>query len=230
MEISKTPTVFVVTADGSIRDALGRLCRAAGWTVEAHESAEAFLSVFAPACHGCLVVDAQLPGMSGFELQQELAARSILTPVIFLGDMNDVDSAVRAMRNHAFDYLIKPSDPQSVVDHIRLAIREDATLRENDTQRTNAAARIASLTSREREILELIVAGASNKRIAAQLRLSEKTVEFHRAKVKRKMGAESTAELVCMSVLVGAHTRSKISRATPHQTTPESSTAADTPS
>ncbi len=191
-------TVFVVDDDVAVRTSLALLIRSMGLTVEAFDSAHAFLSVCDPERSGCLVLDIRMPGMSGLEMQEELVRRAIGLPVIFITGHGDVSMAVRAMKLGAVDFIEKPFNDQHLLDHINQALEVDRTARAARAERATLASRIDLLSPREREVMERIVAGQANKVIAIELGLSERTVEIHRAKVMTKTGARSLAELVTM--------------------------------
>jgi RNA polymerase sigma factor (sigma-70 family) len=169
--------------------------------VETFASAQAFLDGYAAAKPGCLVLDVRMPGMSGIELQERLTVQRIRIPIIFITGHGDVQMAVRAVQAGAFDFIEKPFNDQDLLDRIQRAISFDSERRERDTQRARLSALFASLTPREREVMDLVVEGMSNKAVANTLGLSAKTVEVHRAKVMEKMNARSVSDLVKMSML-----------------------------
>lgn len=192
-------TVFVVDDDEAVRDALKMLLRAAGQQVETHASAASFLKNYRLNQPGCLVLDIRMPGMSGLALQDELAMRRISVPVIFLTGHADVSIAVRALKQGAFDFIEKPLDSQRLVLAVMNAIRFDTEQRSRSLARpvdaTPASERLASLSEREREVLELVLQGKQTRAIAEGLSISVKTVEFHRARIREKLGVASLAEL-----------------------------------
>ncbi len=188
-------TVWIVDDDPSIRNSLRWLVESIGLAVRACESAEEFLRAWQDA-PGCLVTDLRMPGMSGLELQEALVARGVGLPVIFLTAHGEVPVAVRAVRNGAHDFVEKPFSNQQLLDGVRRAVAADKVAREGRARRADATARFRSLSTREIEVMERIVEGKANKEIAAALDLSTKTVEFHRANVMKKMGAESLAGLI----------------------------------
>jgi FixJ family two-component response regulator len=197
------PTVFLVVSDEAERNSLRGLVNSIGLQVESFATPEAYLRALDHTRPGCLVLDVDLPGMSGLDLHSELVARGSLIPAIFLSKTSDVKLAVRAMKAHAFDFLLASCDARVLLSRIEQAVRLDADLRPDRAKQQKAAMLLARLTAREREVYELIIAGKANKQIASTLGLSDKTIEFHRAKLKRKLGAKSTAELVRISVLAG---------------------------
>jgi two-component system response regulator FixJ len=196
------PTVFVVDDDTVFLEYLRALLKSVGLSAEVFTTAEEFLAQYAPARPGCLLLDVRMPGMSGLNLQEELAARRISLPVIIITGYPEWSTAVRALKTGAVDFIQKPifSD-QLLLERIRQAIETDRQTRDLETQRAEVAARIAQLTIRERQVMELVVAGKPNKLIAADLGLSPKTVEVHRANVMKKMEADSLAELVRLQLL-----------------------------
>lgn len=188
-------TVWIVDDDPSIRNSLRWLIESIGLTVRTCESAEEFLRAYGDE-PGCLVTDLRMPGMSGLELQEALVARGLGVPLIFLTAHGEVPIAVRAVRSGAHDFIEKPFSNQQLLDSVRRAVAADKVTREGRARRADATARFRLLSAREQEVMELIVEGKANKEIAAELDLSTKTVEFHRAHVMKKMGAESLAGLI----------------------------------
>ena len=203
MSAATAATVFVVDDDPSIRRALTRLLRSVGLAVDAYAGAQEFLDAYDPARPGCLVLDVRMPHISGLELQQALAQRAVELPIIFITGHGDVPMSVRAMRAGAIDFLPKPFHDQDLLDAIQRAIARDAELRAARAVRVDVLRRVELLTPREREVLVLVTAGKMNKEIAAQLGASEKTIKVHRARVMKKMGAESVAELVVLAQTAG---------------------------
>lgn len=190
------PVVHVVDDDPAVRNALKWLVEGEGLLVQAHASAEDFLGALVPEQPGCALVDLRMPGMSGLELQQALARRGVGLPLVFISAHGDVPVAVTAMRRGAVDFVEKPFDNAALIAAVRRALGADALRRGGDDERAVMRARLATLSPREREVLEAVVAGRANKRIAAELGIAIKTVEVHRARVMDKMGAGSIAELV----------------------------------
>ena len=188
-------TVWIVDDDPSIRNSLRWLIESIGLAVRTCESAEELLRAYEDT-PGCLVTDLRMPGMSGLELQEALVARGNHVPVIFLTAHGEVPIAVRAVRAGAHDFVEKPFSNQQLLDGIRRAVAADEVSRAALAGRADATARFRLLSAREQEVMELIVEGKANKEIAAELDLSTKTVEFHRAHVMKKMGAESLAGLI----------------------------------
>jgi RNA polymerase sigma factor (sigma-70 family) len=195
------PTVFIVDDDLAVARSLRWLIESVQLKVETFASAQAFLDGYDAAKPGCLVLDVRMPGMSGIELQERLTAQRIRVPIIFITGHGDVQMAVRAVQAGAFDFIEKPFNDQDLLDRMQRAISFDAERRGRDTQRAQLCALFASLTPREREVMDLVVEGMSNKAVANTLGLSAKTVEVHRAKVMEKMNARSVSDLVRMSML-----------------------------
>lgn len=194
------PTVFIVDDDQAVARSLRWLIESVQLKVETFPSAQAFLDGYSAAKPGCLVLDVRMPGMSGIELQERLAAQRIRIPIIFITGHGDVQVAVRAVQAGAFDFIEKPFNDQDLLDRMQRAISFDAERRGRDAQFAQLSALFASLTPREREVLDLVAAGMSNKAAANTLGLSAKTVEVHRAKVMEKLHARSVADLVKMSM------------------------------
>jgi two-component system, LuxR family, response regulator FixJ len=198
----RPPTVFVVDDDAAVRKSLRWLLESVSLPVECFSTAQEFLEAFQPDRAGCLVVDVRLPGLSGLELHERLLAAGSTLPTIVITGHGDVPMAVRAMKGGAIDFLEKPFSDQLLLDRVQQAIRLDSQVRQQRDRQGAVAARINLLTPREREVLERVVQGNSNKIMAAELDISTKTVEAVRARLMRKMQADSVAELVRMSLLV----------------------------
>ncbi len=194
-------TVFIVDDDQAVARSLRWLIETVRLKVETFASVQAFLDGYDASKPGCLVLDVRMPGMSGLDLQERLAARRMYhVPIIFITGHGDVQMAVRAVQAGAFDFVEKPFHDQDLLDRIQRAIAHDAGQRNREEQRSQLKALFASLTPREREVLDLVVEGMSNKAIANTLGLSAKTVEVHRAKVMEKMHARSISDLVKMAM------------------------------
>jgi two-component system response regulator FixJ len=198
------PIVFVVDDDRAMRDSLRWLLESIGLSVRTYATAADFLSDHDPAQPGCLVLDVRMPGMSGLDLQTELAKRGSELPTIVVTGHAEVAMAVRAVKAGALDFIEKPFSDQLLLDRVRQALEIDRQSREVRVRREDARRRLASLSAREREVLTLVAAGKANKEIAAALGLSPKTVEVHRAHVMSKMAVDSLAELIQVAILAGA--------------------------
>ena len=192
----ETPTVFVVDDDAAVRQSFEWLVGSVGLKTETYASARAFLEGYDPARPGCLVLDVRMPGMSGLELQERLAAQGITLPVIVVSGYGDVPTAVRVMKQGAVDFIEKPFSDQAMLDRIQASIERDLQTREDAAERASARSNRDTLTRREAEVMDLVILGRSNKEIARDLTISPKTVEVHRANVMKKMQADSLADLV----------------------------------
>lgn len=197
--------VFVVDDDQEVRDALRLLMESVGLRVETFPSGQAFLEQFDPGLPGCLLLDVRMPGMSGLELQARLTAERIHPPVIIITGHGDVPMAVRAVQAGAVDFIEKPFNDQALLDSVHRAIEKDGEQRGEASRLADIEARYEKLTPREREVLEQVVAGKRNKVIAADLDVSQSTVEAHRAKVMEKMEADSLSDLMRMMLSLGAY-------------------------
>lgn len=195
-------TVFIIDDDEAVRDSLSWLMKSAGLHAETFDSADAFLDGYKEHRPGCLILDIRMPGMNGLELQAELKRRDFRLPIIVISGHADVPMAVRALKAGAFDFIEKPFNDELLLDLVQRALEQYRKQREDMAETDAWRARIASLTPREREVLDLVVEGASNKQISAELGVSLKTVEAHRAKVMDKLQAESLSHLVRMAVSV----------------------------
>ncbi len=192
----QAPTAYVVDDDESIRTLWRWLMESNGIAVKTFATAAEFIESYRSMSAGCLVLDLKLPGMSGLELQEYLHRRSIEIPIVFVTGHGDVPAAVSALKGGAVDFIQKPFSYQDVLSVIEKAFESDAKIRKKRTQQSRIAGRLATLTEREQEVLQRVIEGKPNKIIAAELDISVKTVEFHRAKVMEKMRVTSVAELV----------------------------------
>jgi FixJ family two-component response regulator len=190
--------VFVVDDDTSVLESIAFLLRTVGIRAETYVSAGEFLDAFDPTAAGCLVLDVRMPGMSGLELQEKLLTMGSSLPIIFLTAHGDVPTAVRAVKSGAVDFIQKPFHDQELVDKIHRALESNARARAAAAARSEVAGRIDSLTPRERQVMEAIIAGKANKVIAGDLGVSQRTVEIHRKHVMEKLAADSLAHLVQM--------------------------------
>lgn len=193
------PVVYVVDDDQAVRDSLRWLIESIGHQVNTYGNAQAFLDDYDPDRPGCIVLDVRMPGMSGLDLQDRLRERGIQIPIIVITGHGDVPMAVRAMKSGALDFVEKPFSDQVLLERIQQALDLDSEYREKHQRIRDIAARHASLTPREREVMDQVVAGHANKVIAYELGVSMKTVEAHRGKVMRKMKARSLSDLVQMA-------------------------------
>ncbi len=193
-------TVFVVDDDQAVRSSLDMLIRSVGMSVVAYPGAREFLDGYDPEQPGCLVLDVRMPGMSGLELQRKLRDGGVDIPVIIITGHGDVPIAVRAMKDGAVEFLEKPFSKQILLEHIREAIQRDKERRLAQMRLTDIASRLDRLSKRERQVMDLIVAGKVSKEVAVELGISKKTVDVHRARVMQKMEAGSLPELVEMAL------------------------------
>ena len=193
------PVVFLVDDDASVRTALKRALTTEGFVVNVFESADAFLAGQDPESAGCLVADIAMPGMSGLELQSVLAARGCRRPIVFVTAQGSIPMSVQAMRAGAVTFLSKPVRLAELVAAIHEALERDRRDREEQAYVSDLESRLTALTSREREVLELIVVGKLNKQIAAELGAAEKTIKVHRGRVMAKLHVRSVAELVTLT-------------------------------
>lgn len=195
------PTVFIVDDDAAVRQGLGALLGAKGYRVEPYESAEAFLARAAlDRVPACLLADIRMPGMSGLELQRQLKQRAVALPVIVITGHGDVPQAVAALKAGAVDFLEKPFDSDQLLAAVTEALRLADTKGAAAIDRAELERRVAALTPREREVMNLVVAGLPNKLIAFRLKIAVRTVEIHRARVMEKTAARNLSELVRMAI------------------------------
>jgi FixJ family two-component response regulator len=197
------PIVYLVDDDPDVLKAIERLLESAGLAVAAYASPRRFLERYDPDAAGCLVLDLEMPGLSGLELQGMLEQRASHLPIVFLTGRGDIAASVRAMKQGASDFLTKPVDDTVLIAAIREALARDQALRPARIERERIAQRLATLTERERQVLEHVVAGRLNKQIAAALGTVEKTIKFHRANLMRKMDVHAVADLVKLAERAG---------------------------
>ncbi len=203
--MTREPTVFVVDDDEAVRHFLRGLIASVGLRVEVYAAAQDFLDAFEMGTPGCVLLDIRMPGLSGLELQRELAERDIRLPVIILTGHGDVQVAVHALTAGAVDFIEKPFNNDLLLGRIQKAVADSVKADSARAKRDTITGRIGLLTPRERQVLDLVVAGETNKGVARRLDISEKTVEVYRAKVMEKMRANSFAALVKMVALLEFH-------------------------
>lgn len=189
-------TVFVVDDDAAMRDALVQLLEIAGMQVEVHADGPAFLAAYRPDRAGCLVLDMAMPGMTGLQVQAELRTRGLAIPIVFLTGNSDIPMAVRAVQAGAVDFLEKPVDGDKLIERVGRALHLDQEWRQAEALSLAVQQRYERLSTREREVMDLVVTGLTSKDIARKLDISPRTVEVHRSHVMYKLGASNLADLV----------------------------------
>jgi RNA polymerase sigma factor (sigma-70 family) len=199
--------VFVIDDDPSVRSSLKFLLSTVGLLVETSDSSDSFLRKTLPAVPSCLVLDVRLPGLSGLDFQQELAAQNIYIPIIFLTGHGDIPMSVRAMKAGAVEFLTKPFRDQDLLDAVRIALEKDRARREQEKDTVLFQRRFDSLTSREQEVISMVASGMLNKQIADQLGTAESTVKVQRSRAMEKMQADSVVDLVRMIERLKVSTR-----------------------
>ena len=199
------PTVFIIDDDEAVRRFLSGLIASVGLHVETYASAQEFLDADEPSQPGCILLDIRMPGMSGLELQKELASRNIRIPIIILTGHGNVQVAVHALKAGAVDFIEKPFNNELLLDRIQMAVAESVDADTTRVKQDEIAHRMELLTPREHQVLDIVAAGETNKAIARRLEISEKTVEIHRARVMEKMQAKSLADLVKMVAMLELH-------------------------
>lgn len=197
------PTVFIVDDDGAVLKSLSRLLRSAGLATATFSSPREFLEKHDPNAAGCVILDIAMPGLNGLEVQQALATSGQELSIIFLTGHGDIPMSVKAMKSGAVDFLLKPVDDESLLSAVRVAIEKNRLQHESRSELADIHQRLATLTPREREVLEHIIAGDLNKQTAADLGVVEKTIKFHRARVMQKMKVQSVAELARLAERAG---------------------------
>jgi len=191
-----SPIVYVVDDDPSVRRSLARLIRSAGFRVETFAQAQDFLEQKGWMDPNCLVLDVNLPGLGGLDLQKELSSKGYSMPIVFITGYGTIPMTVQAMKGGAVEFLEKPVDHQVLLNAIHQAIEKDRQMRRQYNELKGIRQRLTSLTPREKEVLPLVVSGMLNKQIAFKLGTTEKTIKVHRARIMEKMGADSLADLV----------------------------------
>jgi FixJ family two-component response regulator len=204
--------VAIVDDDPSVRRGLERLIRSLGWKAETFASAQEFLARPRTEAPSCLVLDLQLPGLSGLELQKRMAEAGLETPIVFLTGHGDIPASVKAMKAGAVEFLTKPVDEQDLLNAIQEAIERDRRIRQQQAEMRDLRNRYRSLTVREQEVMPQVIAGLLNKQIAAELKITEDTVKFHRGHIMRKMRADSLADLVRMAESLGIRSHQRSAR------------------
>jgi FixJ family two-component response regulator len=197
---NSTPRISIVDDDAAVLKSIGRLLRSAGFEVRTFPSPHQFLAQPDRDAPGCIVIDLAMPGLNGLDLQQALLQEGCCVPVIFISGNACIPDSVRAMKLGAVDFLTKPFEQEDLLGAVRRALARDFRLRERRDAHAAILVRLEALTPREREVLEHLLKGKLNKQIAADLGTAEKTIKVHRARVLRKMGARSVAELVKLTL------------------------------
>ena len=199
--------VAIVDDDASAREGLQSLIRSAGWRVETFESAQEFLGRLGSEAPSCLILDLQLPGLSGLDLQERMADVGLDIPIVFLTGHGNIPASVQAMKAGAVEFLTKPLDEEKLLRAIREAIDRDRDIRQQQAQIRELRERYESLTPREQQVMREVVSGRLNKQIGADLHITEFTVKIHRGHVMRKMRADSLPDLVRMAESLGIRSR-----------------------
>jgi FixJ family two-component response regulator len=200
---SEDTVAFIVDDDPIVRGAISTLLMSVGQQVQLFESATDLLQSSLPAIPSCLVLDIRLPGLSGLDLQAELANAGLPIPIIFITGHGDIPMSVKAMKAGAIDFLTKPFRDQDLLDAVMRALERDRKRRKDETDIRDLRTRYSTLTAREKQIMALVTEGLMNKQIANRLEISEVTTKIHRGRVMRKLGAKSLAELVVMAEGLG---------------------------
>ena len=192
------PTVFIVDDDEVVRDTIAQLAETVDLKAKTFGSAQEFLDSYAPEEPGCVILDVRMPGMSGIKLQTKLREQNIHIPIIFITGHGDVPMAAQAFKNGAVDFIEKPFRNQDLIDQIQEALARDTRFRQKQAVQKSIRDKLVLLTQREREVLDLVMAGKANKVIACELGLSQRTVEVHRTGIMEKMQVDSLAELITL--------------------------------
>jgi FixJ family two-component response regulator len=199
--------IAIVDEDPSVREGLRSLLRSAGWRVETFVSAQEFLGRLGAEAPSCLILDLQLPGLSGLDLQNRMAKVGLEIPIVFLTGHGNIPASVQAMKAGAVEFLTKPLDEQKLLQAIQEAIERDRRTRQQHAEMRELRERYESLTAREQQVMQEVVSGRLNKQIAAELNITEFTVKIHRGHVMRKMRVDSLADLVRMAESLGIRSR-----------------------
>lgn len=199
--------IAIVDDDPSVREGLQSLIRSVGWRAETFASAQEFLARAQAGVPSCLILDLQLPGLSGLDLQKRMAERELEVPIVFLTGHGNIPASVQAIKGGAVEFLTKPVDERELFQAIQEAIERDRRTREQHAQLRELRERYETLTPREQEIMQQVVSGLLNKQTAAELSITEYTVKIHRGHVMRKMHAESLADLVRMAESLGVRSQ-----------------------
>jgi FixJ family two-component response regulator len=200
-----SPVIAIVDDDPSVREGLHSLIRSAGWRAEAFASAQEFLQRRGSEAPSCLVLDLQLPGPSGLDLQKRMAEAELEIPIVFLSGHGNIPASVQAMKAGAIEFLTKPVQEEDLLRAIREALERDRHIREQHAEMDDLQSRYETLTPREREVMQQVISGLLNKQVAAELNITEFTVKIHRGQVMRKMRADSLPDLVRMAESLGIH-------------------------
>jgi len=204
--------IAIVDDDPSVREGLSSLLRSAGLRVETFASAQEFLVRRGSEAPSCLVLDLQLPGLSGLDLQKRMAEVELEIPIVFLTGHGNIPASVQAMKAGAVEFLTKPFDDQKLLNAIHEAVERDRHIRQQNAEMRELRDRYESLTAREQEVMQQVVSGLLNKQIAGELKITEFTVKIHRGRVMRKMHADSLADLVRMAENLGIHSPKRSAR------------------
>ena len=199
--------IAIVDDDPSVREGLRSLLRSAGWKVQTFASGQEFLARPGAEVPCCLILDLQLPGLSGLDLQKRMAEVELEIPIVFLTGHGDIPASVQAMKAGAVEFLTKPFDEEELLQAIRAALERDRRDRQRRAEISELRTRFESLTAREQEVMQQVVSGLLNKQVAGELKISEFTVKVHRGQVMRKMRADSLADLVRMADKLGIRSR-----------------------
>ncbi len=201
--------IAIVDDDPSVREGLESLIRSAGWRAETFGSAQEFLARLGAEAPSCLILDLQLPGLSGLDLQKRMAEAALEIPIVFLTGHGDIPASVKAMKAGAIEFLTKPVAEEDLLRAIQEAIERDGRTRQQYAEIHDLQNRYATLTAREREVMQQVISGLLNKQVAAELNITEYTVKIHRGQVMRKMRADSLAHLVRMADSLGIRSKKR---------------------